>query len=269
MKARLTVAVSTLAVIACAVLMLPLVPACARLGPCVAQAVHGEDWSAVVRTIMLLVGGGTLSAWLLRTLFLVFRTDRLVRELPKQDCPPDLREAVARTGGSRAVCIASDRPLAFCAGILDPQIYLSRGLVEQLRPAELDAVLLHELHHCRRRDPFRYAVAVALKDICFYLPVLGWLAQYLRENAELRADRAAIVGAGRPPLAGALWALGSAAGAPAIAAFAGAAELRVAQVLGDPLPRRRPERSLVLASGVGILSLVATVTCLVQSFVLH
>ncbi len=69
-------------------------------------------------------------------------------------------------------------------------------------------MLLHELHHCRRRDPFRYAVALALKDICFYLPILGCLAQYLGENAELRADRVAIVGAGRPFLLSGLFVQG-------------------------------------------------------------
>ncbi len=245
--------------------MLPVIPACAQFGPCVARAVHSEDWNAAVRTIALLLGTWTLLAWSIRTLFLCLETRRLIRQLPTQECPRELRDAVDRVGAERLVGIATDASLAFCAGVLRPRIYLSRGLIDQLRPAELDAVLLHELHHCRRHDPFRYSAVLALKDVCFYLPVLGWLARYQRESA----DRAAIQGVGRRSLAGALWALGTAADSPVVAAFAGAAELRVAQVLGDPLPRRRPARSLLLASGIGLVSLVATTGCLAQLLPFH
>jgi len=269
MKGRLALGATTLATVACAILMLPMIPACAQLGPCVARAVHGEDWNSMVRTMALFLGGGTFLAWSIRTLFLGLETHRLVRRLPTQDCPMALWEAVDRVGVERVDCIASDAPLAFCAGILRPRIYVSRGLVDQLRPAELDAVLLHEWHHGQRRDPLRYAVGTALTNICFCLPIVGWLAQYQRENAELRADRAAIQAVGRRPLAGALWIVGTAADSPVVATFAGAAELRVAQVLGDPLPRRRPAGSLLLASGIGVLSLAATTGCLAQLLPLH
>lgn len=264
MKGRLALGATALATLGCAVLMLPMIPACAQLGPCVARAAHTEVWNAAGRALALLVFAGTLLAWSVRTLFLALKTSRLVRRIPVQEFPQELQEAVDRVRAHQVVCIASDAPLAFCAGLLRPRIYVSRGLVDQLRPTELDAVLLHEGHHSRRRDPLRYVVTVALKDVCFYLPVLAWLVGYQRENAELRADRAAMDGTGRRPLAGALWALGTSADVPAMAAFSGAAELRAAQVLGDPLPPRRPARSLVLASAIGLLSLAATAGCLAQ-----
>ncbi len=268
MKGWLALGAIALPTIVCAVLMLPVVPACAQLGPCTARAIHAEDWNAA-GTIALLLGGGTLLAWSIRALILGLTTSRLVRQLPRQAQPTELREAMERVGVEPVICIALDISLAFCAGILRPQIYLSRGLVDQLYPSELDAVLLHERHHSVRRDPFRYAVATALKDVCFYLPVLDWLFRYQRENAELGADRAAMQVVGRRPLAGALWALGTALDSPVIAAFTAAAELRVAQVLGDPLPPRRPARSLLLASVVGMLSLVATAGCLAQLLPVH
>lgn len=264
MRGRLALGTTALATVGCAVLMLPMIPACAQLGPCVARAAHIEDWQAAGRVLALLVGGVTLLAWLVRTLVLALKTRCLIQQLPTQEYPQELQEAVDRVDAGRVICVASDVPLAFCAGLLRPRIYVSCGLVDQLRPTELHAVLLHERHHSRRRDPLRFAVTAALKDVCFYLPVLGWMVGYQRENAELRADRAAIDGAGRRPLAGALWALGNATDAPAVAAFAGAAELRVAQVLGDPLPRRRPARSVLLASAIGLLSLAATTGCLAQ-----
>ena len=50
-------------------------------------------------------------------------------------------------------------PEAFCAGFLRPRVYVSRGAVELLTPDELRAVLQHEHHHWRMRDPLRLASA--------------------------------------------------------------------------------------------------------------
>lgn len=269
MRGRVVFGATMLSAMSCIVLMAPVIPACAQVAPCVARFARGEDWSTLAQTIFLILAGGTLLAWLARTLVLALGTSRVVRKLPEEEVPIALGGAMDRAGVGDVVCIGSDVPLAFCAGILRPRIYVSRGLIGRLHPAELEAVLLHERHHSRRRDPARYAAAIALKDVCFYLPVVSWLVQHLRENAELRADRAAIQGAGRRSVAGALWTLGTDADSPGVAAFAGAAELRVTQLLGDPLPRRRPARSLVLTSGIGALSLVVTAACLVQLLPLH
>ena len=45
------------------------------------------------------------------------------------------------------------RPIAFTAGILSPQIFLSSGLVSSLNADEKNIVFLHEQAHQRRRDP--------------------------------------------------------------------------------------------------------------------
>ncbi len=88
----------------------------------------------------------------------------------------------------------------------------------------------------------------------FFLPVVGWLAERILDDAELAADRAAIRGVGRQAVAAALWRVGT----PTMPAprqaigFGGAAELRVAQLLGDTLPARRPAARLWLQSFVGI-----------------
>jgi Zn-dependent protease with chaperone function len=56
-----------------------------------------------------------------------------------------------------ALIIADDRPLAFCAGLLRPRVYVSTGAVALLDEPALPAVLVHERHHARRRDPLRLA----------------------------------------------------------------------------------------------------------------
>lgn len=265
-QGRLALGMPVIVMLACAVVT---VPACSRVGPCLASTAQTELWGTSIPETALLVGALTLLAWLLRLCHLVVKTRRLVAQIPVRWYPGELQQAVDRTKASRVVCVETDVPLAFCVGALRPAIYLSLGLVRHLRPTELDAVLLHEMHHSRQRDPLRYAVAIALKDVCFYLPLLGWLARHQRENAELRADQVVMQVLGPRPLAGALWALSNAPAPSLVAAFQGAAELRAAQVLGDPLPIRRPSGSLWLGSVVGILALLATVNCVVQIVPLH
>jgi hypothetical protein len=128
--------------------------------------------------------------------------------------------------------IAGARPEAFCAGFLRPAIYVSRGAVEALTPVELEAVLAHEHHHRRVRDPLRFACARVLAHALFFLPVLGPLRDRDADLAELRADRAAVaVGAGRRgALASALLVFD--AGAPS--GRSGVSAARVDSLLGEP-----------------------------------
>ena len=258
---RLTLGMLTFVTVACT---LVAIPACSRVAPCLASAAQTELWSASIPATALLIGTLTLLTWSLRLCHLVIRTRHLVAQIPACAYPRQLEKAVDRTGASRVICVETDATLAFCAGALRPTIYLSLGAVRRLRPEELDAVLLHEMHHGRQRDPLRHAMALALRDVCFYLPILNWLSRHQRENAELRADQAAMQVLGPRPLAGALWALGSTPAPSLVAAFQGVAKLRAAQVLGDPLPVRRPSGSLWLGSAVGIFALLMTANCVVQ-----
>lgn len=253
------IAVATTALM-CAVIS---IPRCTRLGPCVAQEVAGA-WGSVLGSTALFLGAGLLLAWMGRLLHLADKARCVAKRLPVQEYPGELKEAVVRTGNPDVTCIAADLPLAFCVGLLRPRIYVSRAAVLQLRPEELQAVLLHELYHARRRDPLRNAASVALRDVCFFLPLIDWLAQYQQENIELAADLAAINVVGPTPVAGALWVLGTSSTTAAMAAFTGRADLRVAQVLGDPVPSRVPPGFVWVASAIGVLSVLVIVSCLLQ-----
>jgi len=254
------------ALLACAVLM---VPACSRLGPCVAGPTHPQLWMSAATTTPLFLAAAMLLGWTARFLYLVVKTAYLLRPLLLEPWPAGLRAAVDRTGASRVTCVSGDTPLAFCAGILWPRIYVTRRLVAHLRPEELDAVLLHEDHHSSRRDPLLYAARQALADVCFCLPLLRWWMLRRREDAELGADRAAIKVVGHRPVAGALWALGTAAQPFGTAAFHGSPGLRAAHILGDPLPRRRPSHADWLRSAVGLLSVISIAGCVSELLIPH
>lgn len=205
----------------------------------------------------------SLCVWIARTVWLLVGTNRALRQLGRRRWPARLRRAIRRTAVRRVACLRADAPLAFCAAAIRPQIFVSDGLLRHLRPRELDAVLLHEQHHAWRRDPLRGAASRAAAEVFFYVPLLRWWDQHRRACAELEADRSALSGVGTAALAGALWAVGSALGPEGAAAFGGAAELRVAQVLGEPVPRDHPAPRLCVASVLGGLAAITVTWCLV------
>lgn len=260
-RRMLALGTSTAVIVAC---VAATVPACSQFWSCLGRLARAEVFSTSDIGAVPLLAAGVGIAWLTRLCYLVLRTRYLCGQLHSGTCPFALQQAVARTGATRVICIETETELAFCCGALRPAIYLSGGLVRRLRASELDAVLLHEKHHGRRRDPLRYAAAVALRDVCFSVPLLDWLARRQRENAELRADRAVMGILGPAPLAGALSSLGRSPSPAVVAAFHGTIELRAAQILGEEIPPRHPARVLWLVSAAGIVPLLATANCIVQ-----
>jgi Zn-dependent protease with chaperone function len=201
-------------------------------------------------------------AWLARLMFVLSRAALTVDRLPRAErLPARLRSSIARTGVERVQCISSSLPIAFCAGARRPRIIVSEGLAEQLDDRELEAVLLHERQHLREREPVVRASCEAAAQVLVFFPLARWFSRRRIEQAELRADQAALRRVGPRPVAAALFRLGSTA--HAAAAFAGDTELRVAQLLGDPLPRQRPAVVTVATSVVGLPFAAAVVGCAV------
>jgi hypothetical protein len=142
-------------------------------------------------------------------------------------------EDVGRLDGHPGVTvIAGARPEAFCAGFLRPAIYVSRGAVDALTASQLEAVLAHEHHHRRVRDPLRFACARILAQAVFFVPALRPLRDRYADLAELRADRAAVcAGAGRPSALASALLVFDAAAPPG---RSGVSAARVDWLLGEP-----------------------------------
>ncbi|HEV2059684.1 MAG TPA: M56 family metallopeptidase, partial [Solirubrobacteraceae bacterium] len=118
---------------------------------------------------------------------------------------------------------------AFCAGLISSRIYVSTGALAALDGDELQAVVTHERHHARQRDPLRIFVARVLADAMFFLPAARRLGERYASLAELAADGAAVRAAGNAaPLASAL--LSFQAANPAVA---GIAPERVDHLMGE------------------------------------
>ena len=162
--------------------------------------------------------------------------------------------------GTPLSVFAHESPEAFCAGLLRPRVYLSSAALESVADSELAAVIEHESHHCRRRDPLRILTVQVLSDCLFFLPVMRHLRERYSTLAELAADEAALsVGADRRSLAAAL--LSFAEGPTGVV---GIAPERVDHLLGHS-PRWELPVSLLTGALVTLAGLTAIAMTLGQT----
>jgi Peptidase family M48 len=133
----------------------------------------------------------------------------LVREIRIQRRLRGALAASTRLGPRRVWIVAGERPQVFCAGLLRPRVYLTLAALELLDESELAAVLAHECHHAKRRDPLRLACGRLLAEALFFLPALRRVVERQRSLAEIGADEAAVLDAAgeRSALAGAMLSL--------------------------------------------------------------
>ena len=151
-------------------------------------------------------------------------------------------------GGHVVQVVRDGRPLAYCAGLLRPRVFVSDAAVAVLGESELRAVVEHEAHHARRRDPLRLAAAQTTADAFGFLPPLRDLARNEAALADLAADRAAVAAVGsNAPLAAAMLALEE------------PAPERVDQLLGRPPVALPPHALAAAVTAVGML--VAVLLC--------
>jgi Zn-dependent protease with chaperone function len=154
-----------------------------------------------------------------------------------------------------AVVIDDERLQAFCAGLVRPCVYVSTGAVELLDDLGLEAVLAHERHHARRRDPLRVATGRVLAQALFLLPGLRELIEREQSLAELGADESAVnaAPANRSGLAGAMLSFSDAA----VTGYQGGIDpTRVDYLLGES-PSWRFPLALCTAAAAGIALLLA------------
>jgi beta-lactamase regulating signal transducer with metallopeptidase domain len=161
-----------------------------------------------------------------------------------------------------ALVIDDTRPHAFCAGLLTPRVYVTTGALEILDEPALAAVLAHERHHARRRDPLRLATSRVLARAMFFLPAVRELGRQQQTLVELSADESAISAA-----AGNRSAL-----ARAMLTFTDSAETgdsfgvdpaRVDYLLGEPPNWRFP--AIMCLAAVALLALVVAAAVLAGS----
>jgi len=121
---------------------------------------------------------------------------------------PRLRRLAQAAGIAGRLDLVDDRAaFTFCYGLASPRVCVSSGLARLLSDGELTAVLRHEAHHLRHRDPLKILLGRTAASGLFFLPLAGALRNSFLGAKELCADADATVAGGELPLARALFKL--------------------------------------------------------------
>ena len=89
-----------------------------------------------------------------------------------------------------------DGPAAI--GWLKPVVLLPLTAITGLDPAQLQAVLAHELAHIRRHDFFVNVLQQCVESLLFYHPAVWWLSRRIRIEREHVCDDLAVAACGDP-----------------------------------------------------------------------
>jgi bla regulator protein blaR1 len=77
-------------------------------------------------------------------------------------------------------------------GVLRPVLLLPNGITDRLTPAQLNAVLAHEMYHVRRRDNLTAALHMLVEALFWFYPLVWWIRMRLVGERERACDEAVL-----------------------------------------------------------------------------
>jgi uncharacterized protein (TIGR03435 family) len=77
-------------------------------------------------------------------------------------------------------------------GVRKPVLLLPEGITDRLTPAQLQAVLAHEMCHVRRRDNLTAAIHMVVEAVFWFYPLVWWIRARLVEERERACDEAVL-----------------------------------------------------------------------------
>jgi hypothetical protein len=95
---------------------------------------------------------------------------------------------VRNQGGEPAFWRASRRPV----------LLLPTGITDRLTPAQLEAIVAHEMCHVRRRDNLATAIHMGVEALFWFHPLVWWLGARLTEERERACDEEVLLMGSEP-----------------------------------------------------------------------
>ena len=123
------------------------------------------------------------------------RSLRVVGVSPAPEwCNGQLTAVSLRMRVGRPVAIVSSirTSVPVVVGHVRPVIVLPVAALSGLSPAQLDAILAHELAHVRRHDYLVNLVQAVIETLLFYHPAVWWVSRQIREAREHCCDDLAV-----------------------------------------------------------------------------
>ena len=83
-------------------------------------------------------------------------------------------------------------------GIFRPILLLPEGIFDRLTPAQLQAVIAHELCHIRHRDNLIAAIHMFVETVFWFHPLVWWIGKRMVEERERACDEEVLTQGGEP-----------------------------------------------------------------------
>src|SRR5690348_4730920 len=83
-------------------------------------------------------------------------------------------------------------------GIFRPVLMLPAGIADRLAPAQMNAILAHEMSHIRRRDNLTAALHMFVAAVFWFHPIVWWIGARLVEERENACDEEVMRLGGEP-----------------------------------------------------------------------
>jgi bla regulator protein blaR1 len=79
-------------------------------------------------------------------------------------------------------------------GIFHPVLLLPESVLNRLSPAQIKAIVAHEMCHVRQRDNLTYAMHMVVEAVFWFHPLVWWIGAHLIDERERACDEAALEG---------------------------------------------------------------------------
>jgi beta-lactamase regulating signal transducer with metallopeptidase domain len=153
-----------------------------KTSPVPVEPIDPMRWAGIV----WLLGALVVAMWHLAG-WLWIRRCVQGRELNPQPMLSTLAEAL---GIHRTIRLIETSRLNVPAvvGVFRPVILLPLGLMNDLPPEQIEAILIHELAHIRRHDYLVNLLQVVVESLLFYHPAMWWISSQIRREREHCCD---------------------------------------------------------------------------------
>lgn len=125
----------------------------------------------------------------------VYKTQKYLKDIlrNKATLPKRIRKIAFELGiEDRLVATKRRNFTCFCFGLFSPKICLNLKFASSLTKEELTAVLLHEIHHLKSKDPLKILISQTLQSLLFFLPISRDLQNHYLLSQELAADQTVV-----------------------------------------------------------------------------